>query len=412
MTSPAQPPFRVAVACGGTGGHLYPGLAVADRLRQRGCELMLLVSPKEVDQQAVKDLEGMEIVTLPAIGLSARRWLAFGLAFGRAYRSVRRLFRTKPVQGVIAMGGFTAAAPVLAAKRCGAATFLHESNTMPGRANRLLGRLVDHAFVGFPAAAVRLRCRDVTVTGTPVRSQFKRREPQPCRRALGLDPDRPVCLVMGGSQGAHGVNELVVAGLPLLARRFADWQWLHLTGPADFEPVRNTYAAANVRAEVRPFLEEMELAMSAATVAISRAGASSLAELAAVRLPSVLVPYPAATDDHQLHNARTFVETGAALLLEQQAATPEALALLLSRLVQDPCAREDMQNALARWHTPQAAERIASSMLETMSAAAQRLGSRVKRHLEECNHAGPDQPAARTWTPGATEPALPERSSS
>src|SRR5581483_4331768 len=159
----------IAIACGGTGGHLFPGLAVAEQLRRRGCRVTLLISPKDVDQQAVKQAADMDVATLPAIGLTRGRVLAFGRGFAQSYRAARKLFREHPPQAALAMGGFTSAPPILAAKKAGAKTFLHESNTIPGRANRWLSWVVDEAFVGFPQAGTRLRARRVTATGTPVR---------------------------------------------------------------------------------------------------------------------------------------------------------------------------------------------------------------------------------------------------
>ena len=261
------------------------------------------------------------------------------------------------------MGGFTSVSPILAAKRAGARTFLHESNTIPGRANRWLARVVNQAFVGFPTAATRLHCRNVAVTGTPVRLRIQGCDAGNCRAALGFDPACPVLLVMGGSQGASGINELVVRSLPLLASRAPDLQWLHLTGAGDAAKVTKAYAPLKVKAVVRPFLKEMELALGAATATVCRAGASSLAELAALRVPAVLVPYPAAADNHQFHNARAFEATGAARLLEQKTATPDLLVQLLTDLLEKPAVREKMQDALGRWHTPRAAEEVAEAML-------------------------------------------------
>ena len=363
MIPSSQPPIRVAIACGGTGGHLFPGLAVAAALLRRGCLPMLLISSKAVDQEAVKGVSGMEIIALPAVGLKRGGELAFVRGFIQSYRAAARLFKSRPPQAALAMGGFTSAPPILAAKRAGARTFLHESNTIPGRANRWLSRVVHRAFVGFPTAAGRLHNRNVTVTGTPVRPSFQAREAAFCRSKIGLDPGRPVLLVMGGSQGASGINELVLRSLPLFACRAPDCQWLHLTGPADAEKVSRAYAALNLKAIVYPFFAEMELALGAATAAVSRAGASSLAELAAMRLPAVLVPYPAATDNHQFHNARAFEATGAARLLDQRTATPETLAQLLLDLVEKPVVGEKMRNALAQWHAPHAAEQIAEAIL-------------------------------------------------
>jgi UDP-N-acetylglucosamine--N-acetylmuramyl-(pentapeptide) pyrophosphoryl-undecaprenol N-acetylglucosamine transferase len=268
------------------------------------------------------------------------------------------------------MGGFTSAPPILAAKKAGAQTFLHESNTIPGRANRWLSRMVHLAFVGFPTAGVRLHNRNVMVTGTPVRPCFQAREARRCRAALGFDPAHPVLLVMGGSQGASGLNELVLRSLPLLASRAPDLQWLHLTGPSDVNKVLKAYAALKLKALVHPFLGEMELALGAATAAVCRAGASSLAELAAMRVPAVLVPYPTATDNHQFHNARAFEASGAARLLEQRTATPDLLAQLLSDLIEKPAVQENIRNALAQWHAPRAAEQMVEAILATVAAKA------------------------------------------
>jgi len=368
MIPSSQPPFRVAIACGGTGGHLFPGLAVAEQLVRRGCAATLLISPKEVDQEALRGLSGVDIVTLPAVGLKRGEEIAFVRGFIRSYRAAAKLFKAHPPQAALAMGGFTSAPPILAAKRSGARTFLHESNTIPGRANRWLSRVVHRAFVGFPAAVGRLRNRNVTVTGTPVRPRFQARVAAECRTELGFDPARPVLLVMGGSQGASGINELVLQSLPLLASRAPNWQWCHLTGPGDAARVRQAYAALKLRAVVHPFFAKMELALGAATMAVSRAGASSLAELAAMRVPAILVPYPAATDNHQFHNARAFEASGAARLLEQRSATPETLVQLLLEVVEKPAVHEKMQTALAQWHAPYAAEQIAEAMLALAGA--------------------------------------------
>ena len=362
--------MRMAIACGGTGGHLFPGLAVAEHLRARGCRVTLVISPKEVDQQGVKAAAGMEILTLPAVGLNRGGELAFLQGFLRSYRAAKRSFLPDPPAGALAMGGFTSAPPILAAKRLGALSFLHESNSIPGRANRWLSWVVERAFVGFPSAPRRLHTRQVTVSGTPVRSQFQPRSAADCRAALGLDPARPVVLVMGGSQGAAGINSLVAKSLPLLRGDSRRWQWFHLAGGDQVDATRRAYADASVDAVVHPFFAAMELALGAATVAISRAGASSLAELAALRVPAVLIPYPTATDNHQWHNAHAFESVGAARLLEQKTATPEKLIACLDELVTGNQARERMKTALAPWHTPGAASDIAEAILDACARRA------------------------------------------
>jgi len=366
MMSTSAPKPNVAIACGGTGGHLFPGLAVAEQLLSRDCSVTVLISPKEVDQRAVKSARGLEIVTLPAVALQRGSRLAFLQGFWKSWRASRRLFQISRPDAVLAMGGFTSAPPVLAARSRRTKTFLHESNTIPGRANRWLARTVDCAFVGFPQTEPRLAAREVVVTGTPVRPQFQSRDIAACRAALGLDPARPVVLVTGGSQGASGLNQMVLDTLPTLVRHSLQWQWLHLAGPNDVNRVMRIYSQHGLKAVVHSFLAEMDLALGAATACISRAGASSLAELAAVRLPSLLVPFPAAADNHQFHNARAFEATGAALLLEQRDATPEKVSSALRELVEDAFERDQMRLALARWHAPHAAEKVAENILRTI----------------------------------------------
>ena len=177
MTSAFAQPPHVAIACGGTGGHLFPGLAVAGQILARGGSVTVLISPKEVDQQAVKSAHGLKIVTLPAVALQRGRRLAFLRGFWQSWRAARKLFKSRRPDAVLAMGGFTRAPPVLAARSLGAKTFLHESNTIPGHANRWLARVVDQAFVGFSQTEARLAARQVTGTGTPVRPQFQPRDP-------------------------------------------------------------------------------------------------------------------------------------------------------------------------------------------------------------------------------------------
>jgi UDP-N-acetylglucosamine--N-acetylmuramyl-(pentapeptide) pyrophosphoryl-undecaprenol N-acetylglucosamine transferase len=257
---------------------------------------------------------------------------------------------------------------------------------------------VDEAFVGFPGAAARLRARKVTVTGTPVRPQFQSRDPSACRVALGLEPDRPTLLVMGGSQGASGINELVVKLLPLLAEHLPQLQLFHLAGPKDAGKIRQAAAVHQIKAVVHSFFAPMELALGAATVAVSRAGASSLAEIAAVRVPSLLIPLPTAADNHQYFNARAFEETGAAALYVRKSMPPEKteslilsmLAGVILNLMQNPEAREKMQTALAQWHAPKAAEQIAESML-----------SAIVRYQEEV--AGCARPASGSGSGGCAD---------
>jgi UDP-N-acetylglucosamine--N-acetylmuramyl-(pentapeptide) pyrophosphoryl-undecaprenol N-acetylglucosamine transferase len=361
------PPLLAAsavIACGGTGGHLFPGLAVGEELRRRGCRVTLMVSPKDVDQKAIASVSGMEIVTLPAVGLNRGGWISFMAGFYKSYRLARRLFAGQRPDVVLAMGGFVSAPPVLAGRRCGARTFLHESNSIPGRANRWLARWVDGAFVYFPTAAQRLRAGRVEVSGMPVRPQFLHPvTAAEARTSLGFNPNEPLLLIMGGSQGASKVNELALAAVPILRQAVPHLQFMHLTGARDSEKVRAGYQAQHVPALVHDFFDDMGTALAAANVAVSRAGASSLAELAARRLPAVLIPYPTAADNHQHYNALAFAQSGAARMLEQGTATPDSLANEILELMRDAAKRSDMQQALAGWQTPGTSAQIAERIL-------------------------------------------------
>jgi len=366
MTDSSEP-GRVAIACGGTGGHLFPGTAVAEILRNAGCAVSLFVSRKEIDKHSLQSIRDMDIFDLPAVPLLAGNFPKFAASAWRSLQESRRAFRKSPPSAVLAMGGFTSLGPILAGRMAGARTFLHEANSIPGRANRWLAAFAHGMFVAFPGAASMLGDAErVEVVGMPVRPGFTPAEPGPCRMALGLAPEAPVLLVMGGSQGAQAVNDAVIAALPAFAKAAPNLQFLHLTGHATFERAREAYQAFPGRSVVLPFLTEMDLAMGAATASVSRAGASSIAEIAAMRLPTLFVPYPHAADNHQYFNARALAQDGAARLLPQERMTPEALVAGVADLVSDEWTRGRMADALGRWHRPDAAELIATRILASM----------------------------------------------
>jgi len=354
--------IHVAIACGGTGGHLFPGVAVGRALVRRGVRVTLLISPKEVDREAVRGVEGMTVAVLSAVGLQGRNHLAFGWAFLRSLVLARSLFRRDPPASVLAMGGFTSAPPILAGRGCGAVTALHESNAIPGRANRWLSRWVDAAFVGFPETADRWPRRGAEVTGTPVREEFGRCEVTESRVALGLDPGRPVLSILGGSQGATGLNDAVRQALPGLLRQHPGLQFIHLTGARDVDAIRQAYGAVGASARVEAFSSRMDHVLGATTVALARSGASTLAEFAAAGVPSVLMPFPAAVDDHQRLNADVFVRAGAARLLAQREAGAGALEGLIGSMLRSPGELEEMGRCAARMHRPESAERIAERL--------------------------------------------------
>ena len=354
---------RVAIACGGTGGHLFPGIAVGDALVARGCEVTLLVSPKEVDQTAVKSAYGMDVESLSMIGLAGNP-LKFGCKFIHSTNFCRKLFLKKPPAAVLAMGGFTSLPPVIVGKIMGAKIFLHEANAVPGRAVRMLSSLADEVFVQFPDSLPRVLGGNVRATGLPVRSTMEPVPKADARTVLGLADDLPVLLIMGGSQGADAINRAVLGSLPYLAKLLPKIQFIHLTGNRNTDPIRIAYDTLGLRAIVRPFLTEMEYALGAADLVISRAGASSLAEFSSMELPAILVPYPSAVDDHQRLNARTFVEMGAARCFHQKQLTPSLLIQQLKELFGRPVKLKKMGEAMKQWKSDCATEEVVKRIYE------------------------------------------------
>ena len=266
-----QPAPTIAIACGGTGGHLFPGLAVAEQLVRRGCKPVLLVSPKDVDQQAVKSAADVDIVTLPAVGLSRGHATAFVWGFIRSYRAASIHFKTNPPRAALAMGGFTAPPPILAAKRLRARN--SSMNPTPSPAGQTDGAPVSWLRrLSDSASRRRLRTRWCCSPALRSDASFSPVTPTPAGWRWGWILRAP-SLVMGGSQGASGINELVTGALPLFRQRAPELQLLHLAGPSDSGKIIATCHSLGLKAVVHSFLSEMELALGAATVAVSRAGA-------------------------------------------------------------------------------------------------------------------------------------------
>jgi UDP-N-acetylglucosamine--N-acetylmuramyl-(pentapeptide) pyrophosphoryl-undecaprenol N-acetylglucosamine transferase len=361
MAATEKIPF-VAIACGGTGGHLFPGIAIGEALQAMGADVLLIVSEKEIDQHAVKAAHGMETFAAPAVASTAGKG-AFVRGLLKSFKMSRALFRKRRPDAVIAMGGFTSAGPVWAARSMRIPAFLHEANSIPGRANRWLASSAGEIFVMFEGAKQRFGSRPVTVAGMPVRSEFQSGDAGAARMALGLEPDRDVILFMGGSQGATAINDAAMAAIPRLRERRPDLQFLHLTGMKDIERCAAFWRECGARGVVTPFLSEMDMALNAANLAVSRSGASSLAEFAAMRLPAILVPYPIAADDHQVHNARAFVQSGAAAMILQAQLNADALVPVALELLEDSAKRSRIVEALGKWHTPDCAEKIAHKIL-------------------------------------------------
>jgi UDP-N-acetylglucosamine--N-acetylmuramyl-(pentapeptide) pyrophosphoryl-undecaprenol N-acetylglucosamine transferase len=360
MSMPYRP-LRVVIACGGTGGHLCPGIAVAQVLQQRGHHVLLLISEKSVDAVAARDHPELSFATVPAIGLPkllSPQIISFAWKFAHTYRATRKILREFKADAVLGMGGFTSFPPALAGRHLRLRTLVHESNAIPGKANRLNSRFSDVVLVGLADCAQHFPGKDTRIVGTPLRAAMR----APADRAaasefFGLDPGKKTVLVMGGSQGARGVNRALIAALPALDP--ATTQLLWLTGREDETEVRTALDGRPIQVFLAPFHARLELAYSLADLCLARSGASSLAELAQFGVATILIPLPTAAEDHQTKNALVFSRQNAAIHLPQADATGETVGQLIRDLLQDDTRRTTLAANLRALGVSDAAEKVA-----------------------------------------------------
>jgi UDP-N-acetylglucosamine--N-acetylmuramyl-(pentapeptide) pyrophosphoryl-undecaprenol N-acetylglucosamine transferase len=369
--------MKVIIACGGTGGHLFPGLAIAEVLRARHHQVRLLVSEKAIDQTALAALTSssdpsasIAVQAVPAVGYAGSSQLTrFCFRLAKATRICAGACNEFKPDVVLGMGGFTSVPALFAARwfrRRGIAALIHESNAVPGKANRWAGQFADHVAVGMADCARFFGRKPVTITGTPVRAALHGGKLADARARFGLDPERTTVLVAGGSQGAHAVNEAVANALTWLKGKTGKVQFVHLSGLCDERFMRDAYERNGFKAKVMSFCSQMELAYSAADLVVARSGASTLTELAAFGLPAVLIPYPQAAGNHQWHNARVFERAGAVRVLEQaqlshlQMPAGQPLADVIGGLVDDESQRRRMAEAARSLAVDDATERIAA----------------------------------------------------
>lgn len=366
--------LRVVLTGGGTGGHVYPALAIAEALRARvpGAQLYYLGTREGLEAQVVPR-HGIPFYAIPAGGVVRKGWAQAARGAWLLLQGVRRaraLLRELAPQVVVGTGGYVSGPVVWAAARSGLPTLIHEQNAVPGVTNRLLSRYADVVAVAYPEVARWFpRARRVEVTGNPVRPAVLAASRQPSRAALGLEPYRFVVLVVSGSRGARTVNEAVLEMLPRWLRREQD-ALVWVTGQAYYDLVARRARERGYDPEVHrhvrilPYAHAMEQWLAAADLVVSRAGAMTLAEIAARGLPSVLVPSPNVAHDEQRHNARLFAAAGAAWVLEDHACHGDALAAALEQLLADPERLRAMGEAARRLARPEAADRLAQLVLD------------------------------------------------
>jgi UDP-N-acetylglucosamine--N-acetylmuramyl-(pentapeptide) pyrophosphoryl-undecaprenol N-acetylglucosamine transferase len=357
-----QPALRFLMVAGGTGGHIFPALAVAEELRARGAR------PERSGTRYLIEFLGskrpLEARLIPRAGFPLRTVNAAGLKGISGFRGVRnlmllpgtavataRVLRDFQPQVVVGVGGYLAGPVMVEAALQDIPTLLIEPNALPGFTNRALAPVVRLAAVGFEQAA-RFYGEKARVTGLPVRAAFHAIPPKRHQSPFSV-------LIVGGSQGSKAINEIMVRCAPLLRRESGWLKVVHQTGEADYNAVGQAFLEHGVRAHVHAFIEDMPGALAQADLVVSRAGAAALAELAAAGRAALLIPFPAATDQHQLANAQAFDRAGAARVMLQAELTPERLIREIHELLSEPRRLIEMERAAKTLVHPEAAAHIA-----------------------------------------------------
>ncbi|GAB6040207.1 undecaprenyldiphospho-muramoylpentapeptide beta-N-acetylglucosaminyltransferase [Endothiovibrio diazotrophicus] len=347
----------VLIMAGGTGGHVFPALAVAERLRADGVEVVWMGTRAGLEARVIP-AAGIEMEWVSVAGLRGKgllRLLAAPLKLIRALLQALAILRRRTPCAVLGMGGFVTGPGGVAARLLGVPLLIHEQNSVAGLTNRLLSRIASRVMEAFPGSL-----SGAQFAGNPVRGPITA-VAEPAARLAGRS-GRPRLLVVGGSLGAASLNQTVPLALAALDPDKRPEVW-HQTGSRNLEEAETRYRAAGVAARVVPFIESMEEAYGWADLVLCRAGALTVAELAAVGVASLLVPYPHAVDDHQTGNARFLSEAGAARLLPQPEFTAEGLAGLLHELCGDRPQLLAMAEAARRLGRPDATERVARECL-------------------------------------------------
>lgn len=359
---------KIAVACGGTGGHIFPGLATGRELLERGHEVTLWLAGKDIESDAVKAWPG-KVVTIPSegfqFGISFRSLLTV-LRLYKAYRIALPLMRKEHPDVVLAMGSYASFGPVRAAKKLGIPYVLHEANLLPGRAISLLARKAHTVAVSFDKTRFYLKHDKIETTGMPLRKELQCPDAEPRRERGENDPLR--ILVMGGSRGARVLNEIVPKAIADAVEKGVAFEVEHIAGLQNSESVEAVYSGAGIKANVHHFVQHMENIYPTVDLAICRAGAATCAELACYALPALLIPYPTAVRDHQMGNARVLQDFCAADVVAEDDLTASWLRDYLVSVSNKPERLANMAVAMKKRAQPNASGRLAD-LLEKVGGA-------------------------------------------
>ena len=365
--------IRVLIAAGGTGGHLYPGIAIAEEwMRMHPDSKVVFVGTSRGPEQKAVPAAGFELRTIAARGLPRRPGLgwaqaAYGLAKSLV-QSFRLIVELKP-HVVVGTGSYVSAPAVLVARMFGIPVILQEQNSIPGATNRWLNLVATEVHISFLESRGYFRRKNnLRVSGNPIRRALLFQDRGSAYETFGLDPEKKTVFVFGGSRGAASINRATEGALPLL-KHLGRLQMIWQTGTEDYEAIRKRIGTSPIPVRLFPYLEAIEKAYAIADIAVCRAGAMTIAELTACGVAAILVPYPHATRDHQTHNARGLLDRDAALVIADHELTAETLAARIEGLVRDePRLRRLARNARA-FARVDAAQRIARSMEQLVHAS-------------------------------------------
>ncbi len=358
---------RIVITGGGTGGHVFPGIAVAEAVlrKARDAEVLFIGGAEGFEATAVP-AAGYRFEAVPARGLLGKRALALPMALWTVWRgllsSYRRLQAFDP-DVVFATGGYVSGPVALAARLLGKPLVLHEQNSVPGITNRLLSRVAGEVHLNLASARKHFpRRRHLKLSGSPLRRGILEGDGARARQDLSLERDRLTVLILGGSQGARSINRAAVGAIQRLQHR-GDLQFVLQTGQHDFRWAQQRLRGLKAPAAVRPFIEKMGDLYRLADLVVARAGAMTLAELSACGKASILVPFPHATHNHQEANARDLVEAGAALMILDRDLNSQLLADEIAKLIDTPRKLREMSNNALIMARPDAADKIAAALL-------------------------------------------------
>ena len=368
MTEDRAQRVRCIIAGGGTGGHLFPGIAIARELEAK-CEntaVLFVVGRKRMESEILRRY-GFSVVFIDVEGMKGRGWkkgLAVLSMLPRSLFQSMKIIRDFKPSFVIGVGGYSAGPFCLAARLMGVPTAIHEQNSYPGLTNRLLARFVDHIFISFLESAPYFKKRKSILTGNPVRRELLSPPEDSSPRKNHF-----TVLVVGGSQGARAISEAFVEAYDILRNSGKEIDFIHQTGSQDHRRVMEAYRtlgySGNVfEARIRPFIDDMAAAYHRADMVVSRAGATTLFELAALGKPSILIPFPYATNGHQETNARALARSGGAEMILQEDLTPEGLANTLSTYMDSPQTLQKMGEAAHTFGRPDADRIIVDQIIK------------------------------------------------